>query len=274
VVIRRLVALLLCFAPPVLQAQGVWNPSPGGQSFTIRSEALGESRDVFVMRPRSTGSDTARHQVMVLLDGDGMLPPAAGLTTFLQLSSGHAPWLLVAVRSVNPDDRLRNFTPAPDSATRARYPLAGGSERFRRFLESELRPFVEARFPTGARWALVGHSLAGVFVVDALARPEVRFTDFVAISPTLGWQGGAVGVAAAERATRPSTPSRLFLSTADEGPRYPPDATRRLDAELSRAAQRHLMVTLHHFAGEDHVSTVPPSLHAALRWLSSARGES
>jgi uncharacterized protein len=268
---RLVMFVSLALGASTSAAQSSWNPLPGGQSYTIRSEALGELRDVFVLPPRATTQTTTPYQVMVLLDGDGLLPVAAGLTSLLQLGAGHQPWLLVAVRSVTPDDRVRNFTPAPDSAVRARYPSAGGSERFRRFLASELRPFVAERYRTGDRWGLVGHSLGGVFVVQTLASVDTTFSDFIAISPTLGWQGGIVASTAPARLQTRAGAARLFLSTADEGPRYPPDATRALDAALTREGPARVTWTLRHFAGEDHVTTVPPALHAALRWLSTAR---
>ena len=149
--------------------------------------------------------------------------------------------------------------------------MAGGADRFRRFLDVELRAFVAERFRTGARWGLVGHSLAGLFVVGAFAHEDVNFTDYVAISPTLGWQNGEVESRAIQKADHGrSSPLRLFLSTADEGARYPSEPTRRVAAALERGQPRNVSWTHMHFAGEDHVTTVPPALHAALRWLESA----
>jgi predicted alpha/beta superfamily hydrolase len=233
----RLLVLFLASATTDVVAQTPWTPMPGGESFTVPSEALGEAREIFVVTPRTFGPDTTRHRVLVLLDGGGLLPPAAGLVAFLQLSAGHASWLLVAVRSTTPN-------------------------------ESELRPFVAARFRTNERRGLAGHSLAGLFVVDAFTRGDVTFTDFIAISPTLGWECEAIATRAVEAAGRGrASPVRLFLSTADEGPRYPPEPTRRVDPALSRARPQNVTWRLTHLSGEDHVTTVPPALFAALRWF-------
>jgi hypothetical protein len=42
-----------------------------------------------------------------------------------------------------------------------------------------------------------------------------------------------------------------------------------LDAALRSAAPPNVTWILRHFPGEDHATTVPPTLHAALRWLES-----
>jgi predicted alpha/beta superfamily hydrolase len=252
--------LLVC--PAALSGQGAaaWAPHPAAVSYRIESAALGEARDLAVVMPR--GDSASPRNVLVVLDGDGLLPIAAGVAGFEQLSRGATPWLIVAVRSMTPTDRMRLFTPDADSATRARYPQAGGAPAFARFLTDELKPFIAARHRTTARWALVGHSLAGLFVVHQVRAPGSAFTDLVAISPTLAWQGEAVP---REVLARPAGPVRLFLSTADEGERYPVEPSRRLHAALSGRASGH--VVLRHFAGEDHVSTVPPAMIEALRWL-------
>src|SRR3546814_7762981 len=62
---------------------------------------------------------------------------------------------------------LTELTPAPEDARyRAAFPESGGSLHFRKFLETEVIPFIEARYRTGERRAVMGESLAGLFVID------------------------------------------------------------------------------------------------------------
>src|SRR3546814_18410484 len=48
-------------------------------------------------------------------------------------------------------------------------------------------PFIEARYRTGERRAVMGESLAGLFVIDTLVRQADLFHDYVAVSPSLWW---------------------------------------------------------------------------------------
>lgn len=79
-----------------------------------------------------------------------------------------------------------------DTAQRERDFIAedrgGGAEAFLDFLESRLKPDIEARFPVNARrQVLAGHSLSGYFVLWVLVRRSRAFQSYVAISPSL-WQ--------------------------------------------------------------------------------------
>jgi hypothetical protein len=77
------------------------------------------------------------------------------------------------------------------------YVGGGGSPAFLRFIETELLPFVEARWRIGPTRILYGESYAGLFVLDAFGRGRQVFTGYIAVSPTVGvWPDG---IAAAVR---------------------------------------------------------------------------
>lgn len=240
---------------------------PGGTPFLVPSRGLNDSREVAVVEPYGYASDTLRYPVLVVLDGDGLLAPAAGMVAFTHRASQGPGVLVLGVRSRTREDRIAIFTPTPDSGTKARMPQAGGEEAFRRFLEEELRPFIERRYRTTARWTLVGHSLAGLFAVSTFANSATRFTDFVAISPTLNWQSGTVLAAATRRVKQPGVGARLFISTADEGERYPPTASRTFDSLLTATRPAGIRWRYQHSTARDHATTVLPALEAALHWL-------
>jgi pimeloyl-ACP methyl ester carboxylesterase len=128
---------------------------------------------------------------------------------------GLAPMILVGVENRN---RVRDMTPVerPDL-----YVGGGGSPVFLRFLETELVPFVEARWRVGRTRILYGESYGGLFVLDAFARGRQVFTDYISVSPTVGvWPKGLAAAlrqrmsAAASPATRagePHSTSTLFV---------------------------------------------------------------
>lgn len=252
----------------LLLLQAAWAPISTGQGHSIQSAALGERRDIMIVEPSGYATDSARYPVIVLLDGDGLLPVGASMISFLQRSGQGRGAILVGVRSNSPTDRYRIFTPTPDSAVRARLPNAGGEAAMRTFLESELGAFLEQRWRTGDQWILAGHSLSGLFALSIFAEEQSRFTGFVAISPVLGWQNGLVLDRAKRRVGQPrSRPVRLFLSTANEGERFPPTAVRALDSLLTATKPVSIPWLYRHYANEDHGSTMVPALYDGLRFV-------
>lgn len=103
--------------------------------------------------------------------------------------------ILVGVENTN---RVRDMTPIsrPDL-----YAGGGGSLAFLRFIETELVPFVEARWHTGPVRILYGESYGGLLVLDALARGRGVFTDYIAVSPMVGVWADGMSAALRQRMT-------------------------------------------------------------------------
>lgn len=80
-------------------------------------------------------------------------------------------------------------------------------------------PEVARRYTVSGETAIIGESLAGLFVVETfLVRPEL-FGVCIALDPSLWWNGGEL-VRTAEAWIRthpdPTVPRVLYLSSADE----------------------------------------------------------
>lgn len=200
--------------PPI--ADGA--PIQSGISFTLRSDVLDDERQINVWLPPDYSRSEASYTVLYLLDGalDQDFHHIAGLAQLGSLSWTYGPIIVVGVQT---KDRRAELTPqASDPRYLQAFPQNGGAERFRRFLETEVLPFVEDRFRAGPRRALMGESLGGLFVVDTLLDQPSMFHDYVAISPSLWWDDrlflndAATRLQAADGAGR-----RLYLAVADEG---------------------------------------------------------
>jgi uncharacterized protein len=137
----------------------------------------------------------------------------------------------------------------------------------RAFLETELRGFIEQRWRSNDEWVLAGHSLSALFAISMFAQQESGFTRFIAMSPVLGWQGGIVLERARRRVERAGSRAvRLFLSTANEGERYPPTAVQSLDSLLKAREPSAISWMYRQYQAEDHGSTVVPALFDGLRF--------
>lgn len=180
----------LCAAPS-LSAQSGSEANPAitlGAARRIRSAALGEDRPYFVYRP--AGAPRGPMPLIVLLDGDAHFHHTTGVVRFLADQGRMPPALVVAVP--NTTDRTRDLTPPVVDSLRLRapFPSAGGADRMLDFLADELLPAVEAEHGASPFRVLIGHSFGGLFATHAmLARPDV-FQAYIAISPSLWWDGG------------------------------------------------------------------------------------
>lgn len=176
---------------------------------------LEAEREINVILPSDYESESEHEwPVVVMLDG-GMqqdLMLGLGIHNWNRLwgrSSG-AIWVGIETR-----DRQRELLPpTADLAQLERFPTAGESAEFRRWLIEDILPEIAARYRTNGDIFLVGESAAGHFVVETWASQPDAFAGYAAISPSLQWDGQMLSkVIAADPVKRPP----LYLSLADEG---------------------------------------------------------
>ena len=88
---------------------------------------------------------------------------------------------------------------------------------FRRFIRDELMPQVKKRYRTTEETAIVGESLAGLFVVETFLLDPDLFDTYVAVDPSLWWNNQELVKGAAERLrARPKLAKTLYLTSSDE----------------------------------------------------------
>ena len=164
-----------------------------GETFTIESRVLGETRRINVYRPPAWDeSEGAPRPVLYLLDG-GVAEDFVHIAGLLQISTLNGtmrPFLLVGIENT---DRRRDMTgPTTVASDREIAPAVGGSAAFRAFIRDELMPEIGRRYATTAERAIVAESLAGLFVVETfLLEPEL-FDTYIAFDPSLWWNDGAL----------------------------------------------------------------------------------
>ncbi|WP_182482146.1 alpha/beta hydrolase [Henriciella barbarensis] len=197
----------------------VQEPIEFGETYTIQSETLGEARTINVWVPPHPDEDPrAPYRVLYLIDGGTQQDwfHITGLAQLGALSWTFEPMVVVGIET---DDRQNELTPeASDQRYSAAFPTSGGAADFRAFLIGEVKPFIEANFPVGEQSALIGESLAGLFVADTYLNSPDAFGDYLSISPSLWWDDKALGLQAARlMAANEYEGKRLFIAAADEG---------------------------------------------------------
>lgn len=245
-------------------------PAPilAGESFAFPSTIYAGTREINVWTPPNYSSGADRYDVLYLLDGgrEQDFPHIAGLAQLASLGQTFGPLIVVGVKS---DARQHEFTPPPtDAHFRSEFPAAGGDTGFRAFLEREVIPFVESHYRTSARRALMGESLAGLFVVDTFLSQPTLFNDYVAVSPSLWWDNQAPSLSATRiLGSRARPTARLYLTIANEGAATQSGMDSLLAALRGAPAGSVTWKFVDRGASETHATILHPAALDALRWL-------
>lgn len=212
------VELLQFFAlvvAPLLPASGPDSIRPA--TFTIASASLREQRTINVYTPPGSRGHGEALPVLYMLDG-GMaedFPHVAATLDSLILLNRVPPVLLVGIENTERRRDLTGPTAVAGDSTIA--PRVGGSTAFRTFIRDELMPEVNRRYRTTNQAAIVGESLAGLFVVATLLLEPALFRGYIALSPSVWWNDGeVVRTAGTGIGALRGTGRVLFLAAANE----------------------------------------------------------
>lgn len=212
-----IVCALIIAGASLAAAQGV-APLVIGDTFTIDSKALGETRRINVyLPPGYKDSPNLRVPVLYMPDG-GMAEDFLHIAGLVQISVTNQtmrPFLLVGIENT---ERRRDMTgPTENDNDKKIAPHVGGSQAFRKFLRDELMPEIQRRYRTTAETAIVGESLAGLFVVETFLLEPDLFDTYIAIDPSLWWNNTKLlNDAAAKLRARPKLAKSLYFASSDE----------------------------------------------------------
>jgi len=248
-------------------AYGQATPLVLGETFTLNSQVLHEVRRINVYLPAGyAGSASVRMPVLYMPDG-GMAEDFLHVAGLVQVSVGNGtmrPFILVGIENTQ---RRRDMTgPTSNPEDKKIAPLVGGSEAFRKFIRTELMPAIKARYRTTSETAIVGESLAGLFVVETLMREPDMFDTYIAFDPSLWWNNRQL-LADADGLLRSNLkkPKTFFFASSDE-----PELVRnsqQLDSLLRVGAFPNLKWTYVPLPSETHGTIYHPAALQAFRQL-------
>ena len=188
-----------------------------GETLTIDSKLLGERRVINVYVPPAYATSQARYPVLYMPDG-GMAEDFPHVVGSVDVSIKDAVIRPVIVVGIENTERRRDLVgPTDVPEEREVAPHAGGGDRFRAFLRDELKPMIAARFRTAAESALVGESLAGLFVVETFLVEPTLFDSYIAADPSVWWnQQDLVRTANPRLANWSAGARQLYIATSEE----------------------------------------------------------
>lgn len=190
------------------------NAVPPAKAFTMRSRVLGETRRMNVYVPPDYEQASLRHPVLYMPDGglEEDFPHISAAIDAAIRDGAIRPFVVVGIENT---ERRRDLTgPTDVEADRKIAPRVGGSAAFRAFLRDELMPEIQRRLRTSGETAIVGESLAGLFVVETFLLEPGLFDAFIAMSPSLFWNDRELLRRAASRVGQPEFRGKTIWFTA------------------------------------------------------------
>lgn len=217
----------------------------------VRSSILNEDRTAEVILPPEFKADSDdRYDAIYILDGIRAYHYVA--YDYLR-GEGFIPKRTILVGLLGLKDtptRSRDFTPTKVS------PQSGGADLYLQFLKQELVPVIDQKFRTDAeRSALVGGSLGGLFVIHALSNCPTLFKSYVAIDPSLWWDGGVVNTEFQRKIGDLKNLNRVLWVSGRAGEAMHEMHIDRLQAILHAQAPSGLTWACRAYANETHLST-------------------
>ena len=162
-----------------------------GEIVELNSVELSEKRILNIYLPDGYNVDDSiiKFPVIYLLDGssDEDFIHIAGLVQYCNF-----PWVDILPKSIVVGianvDRRRDFTfPTTLANDKRDFPTTGSSQKFIKFLEKELVPYIESHYSTDTVKTIVGQSLGGLLATEILFEKPEMFTNYLIVSPSLWW---------------------------------------------------------------------------------------
>lgn len=188
-----------------------------GKSDSLYSNSLKEYRKLYIQLPADYQENgNKKYPVAFILDGEVFLPTVNNVQSFY--SGGFTPEM-VLVGIANDKNRIRDLT---TSTITSKYGMPfneknGEADNFRKFIQNELIPFIESKYPVTNYRTLIGHSYGGLFTISTLISQPDLFANYLAIDPSLDWNDQKILKEAQEIiATHKYKNKSLFMSLSGQ----------------------------------------------------------
>ncbi|MEK8179840.1 alpha/beta hydrolase-fold protein [Flavobacterium buctense] len=188
---KSLIALLLIIIPLVTMAQ-TDNKITIGAIEKIQSKILNEDRELRIYVPNGNSAQIfskQKYPVLYLLDGEAHFNSVVGMMEQLSANTIMPEMIIVGISNTS---RMRDLSP---TQVEVDLPMldaeaaknTGGNANLFAFMEKELFPYIEKKYQTAPYRMLIGHSLGGLTVINAMVNYTSLFNAYVAIDPSMWW---------------------------------------------------------------------------------------
>ncbi|SFB80625.1 hypothetical protein SAMN04487891_102440 [Flagellimonas taeanensis] len=242
-------------------------PKNNDKAFIVNSKVLNESRRIWIHLP-SNYDLNKRYPVIYLLDGEGHFKYVSELVDYLSSYDRNRIPEIIVVGIINVD-RTRDFTPVNSllfngKIDSVRMSRTGGGKKFLEFIQTELLPFVDAKFRTAPYRILAGHSLGGLFALYAKEAAPDLFQSTVLMSPAIyGGNSKVLHDLKSFLADHDHSTDKFYLTIGDEN-------TQTVDSivhQLKKFAPKSTDWDFKKYKDENHFSVTYKSMYDALKFI-------
>ncbi|MDX1761197.1 MAG: alpha/beta hydrolase-fold protein, partial [Christiangramia sp.] len=174
---KRLSLLLMAILLPLVSVSQIKHES-------FSSQKLGETRQIKIQLPRNYEKNTEkRYPVVVVLDGDYLFEPVAGLIDYYSYWDD-APEMIVV--GINQDGMRTNDTYYSDQ----NFLPEGKGAKFFEFIGMELLAQLDQNYRTANFKIIVGHDFTANFINYYLLKENPIFQGYINLSPDLAPEVG------------------------------------------------------------------------------------
>lgn len=185
---------------------------------SLYSKPLEEYRTIYVQLPADyKPDDNIKYPVVFVLDGEIFLPTVNDVQNYY--SGGFTPEMVIVGIS-NDKNRMRDLTTSKVTEMYGS-PFKqenGDAANFSKFIETELIPFIEKKYPVTNFRTLIGHSYGGLFTIYSLIHHPELFSNYLAIDPSLDWDNQRLIKEAKDKVSSADYKGKsLFMSMGGSG---------------------------------------------------------
>ena len=259
-----LYSLFFCLVSCSQQSRST-DPIPTHKIFKIKSNILGETRVITVWTPPDYDTSEKSYPVLYMLDGgiNEDFPHIANTISGLVEQGKIAPLLIVGIKNT---ERRRDLTGASDIKSDATIaPISDGASQFRNFINTELFSEVSKYYRVNDKRAIVGESVAGLFIVETLLLEPEMFDIYIAMDPSLWWNNSnLVRNASRQLKLMPKQPVRFWFAGSDAEDIF--QYTEQLSEILDSNAPENLEWTYLPQPEEHHHTIFRATKESAFNW--------
>ncbi len=221
----------------------------------IQSDGLGEARQLKIQLPRNYDSNVEKtYPVLVVLDGDYLFEPVAGMTDYYSYWEEMPEVIVVGVNQseTREDDTLYdeiNFLPTETGTA------------FFEFLGLELMPWLDNKYRTNNFRIAVGHDMTANFLNYYLMKETALFQGYISLSPDLAPE---MDVRLSDRLGKTQQKIFYYLATGTDDIKPLREGTEVLDSQLKLVSNDNLKYYFDNFEGGTHYSLVGRAVPKAL----------
>jgi len=221
---------------------------------TVNSQKLGEKREIKIQLPRNYEQNSEkRYPVVVVLDGDYLFEPVAGMVDYYSYWKDIPEMIVVGINQdgIRMEDTSygENSLPADKGA------------KFFEFIGMELLSSLDQKYRTANFRMIVGHDFTANFINYYLLKQEPIFKGYINLSPDLAPE---VPNWVTEALESSESKKWFYLATSNEDIPALKSGIASFDNQLKNINNKLVSYKFEEFTGESHYSLVGKAIPSAI----------